>query len=100
MTSLHKRAFVITGLHLLFSLAILLFALGTAWASAASGAKNELLEVVFYTLQPLWFLMTRHDSNGSFVPLLASIPLCSLLYGYTISSLFHLRSGNRDDDCA
>jgi hypothetical protein len=104
MTSLHIRALVIAGLHLLLSLALLFFGLATAWVSAATGAHNETLEVVWYTLQPIWFLMVMasHDSvplESHFAYLLfVSIPLCSLLYGYAISGLFSLFLTKHDDD--
>jgi len=101
MTLCHKRALVLAGMHFLLSVAILMFGLATAWASAASGRSEPgLVEFVFYSLQPLWFLMTKLYKDPPLALGLVSIPLCSLLYGFAISGLLHLRSANRNDDAA
>ena len=101
MTLCHKRALVLAGMHFLLSVAILMFGLATAWASAASGRSEPgLVEFVFYSLQPLWFLMTRLYGDIPLAPALVSIPLCSLLYGYGISGLLRLRGANRNYDGA
>ena len=96
MTSLNKRALLIAGLHYLMSFAIIIFGVATAWASAASGAKEGLVEtVVFGILQPLMFLMSRlHVEFPLGAIFLLPVP-SSLLYGYLIAYLPHLRQPHR-----
>ena len=85
---------------MLLSVVLLLFGLATAWASAAIDAKNAPLEVLFYALQPIWFLIARHDADASLPQVLISIPICSLLYGCGISGLCQLRASRRNRDGA
>jgi hypothetical protein len=88
MTSLHKRALVIAGLHFLFTLTIMIFGLATMWADAAThNTKTGWDEYLFYTLQPLWFLMTKLRADVPLGPALLSVVICSVAYGYLIASL-------------
>ena len=98
MTLLHKRAFVIAGLHYLISFALIIVGFATAWASAATGRSSPgLFEYVFYTLQPLWFVVTRLDVEFPLGAIFFLTVPSSLLYGYLIAYLLRPRPPNRED---